>query len=92
MKKFLTPNALIGVFIVGLILAPRILAFLWTPHDPLKINFMARLKPPSAAYWLGTDEFGRDELSRLMAGAVQQRVDQLPHGAVLHHHRQPSAC
>ena len=40
MKKFLTPQALIGLFIVGLILAAAILAFLWTPHDPLKINFM----------------------------------------------------
>lgn len=69
MKKFLTPQALIGLVIVGLILAAAVLAFFWTPHEPLKINFLARLKPPSATYWLGTDEFGRDELSRLMAGA-----------------------
>ncbi|MFS8137592.1 MAG: ABC transporter permease, partial [Thermomonas sp.] len=69
MKKFLTPQALIGLVIVGLILAAAALAFFWTPHEPLKINFLARLKPPSATYWLGTDEFGRDELSRLMAGA-----------------------
>ncbi|WP_371820114.1 ABC transporter permease [Verticiella alkaliphila] len=42
----------------------------WTPHDPLRINFAARLKPPSATYLLGTDEFGRDVLSRLMAGTL----------------------
>ncbi|KAG1181472.1 hypothetical protein G6F35_015893 [Rhizopus arrhizus] len=41
----------------------------WTPHDPLKINFVARLKPPGGDFLLGTDEFGRDELSRLLAGA-----------------------
>ena len=46
-----------------------LLAQLWTPHDPLKINFAARLKPPGGGFLLGTDEFGRDELSRLLAGA-----------------------
>jgi peptide/nickel transport system permease protein len=42
----------------------------WTPHDPLRINFGSRLKLPGGRYLLGTDEFGRDELSRLMAGAA----------------------
>ncbi|HSV51697.1 MAG TPA: ABC transporter permease [Burkholderiaceae bacterium] len=69
MKKSLTPQALIGLLIVGLILTAAIVGFFWTPHEPLKINFSARLKPPNAVYLFGTDEFGRDELSRLMAGA-----------------------
>jgi ABC-type dipeptide/oligopeptide/nickel transport system permease subunit len=45
-------------------------AAFWTPFDPLKVNLRARLQPPSALYWLGTDEFGRDVLSRIMAGAA----------------------
>jgi peptide/nickel transport system permease protein len=34
------------------------------------MNIPGKLQPPSAAHWLGTDQFGRDLLSRLMAGAV----------------------
>ena len=69
MKKFLTPQALIGLFVIGLILGAAIIGLFWTPHDPLKISFSARFKPPGGDWLLGTDEFGRDELSRLMAGA-----------------------
>jgi ABC-type dipeptide/oligopeptide/nickel transport system permease subunit len=39
------------------------------PHDPLRQNFAARDQGPSATYWLGTDDFGRDVLSRIIEGA-----------------------
>ncbi|MEL6236545.1 MAG: D,D-dipeptide ABC transporter permease, partial [Pseudomonadota bacterium] len=39
------------------------------PHDPVAMNIVGRLKPPSAEYWLGQDSYGRDILSRLMHGA-----------------------
>jgi peptide/nickel transport system permease protein len=39
------------------------------PHDPTAINLPQRLEPPSAAHWLGTDELGRDVLSRVLYGA-----------------------
>src|SRR5262249_44643771 len=39
------------------------------PYDPLAVDFGARLAPPSAAHWLGTDSFGRDVLSRLIYGS-----------------------
>ena len=39
------------------------------PYDPVKTDFLAVRKPPSAAHWLGTDEVGRDVLSRLIWGA-----------------------
>jgi peptide/nickel transport system permease protein len=39
------------------------------PYDPTRPDFSAILQPPSAAYWLGTDEIGRDVLSRLIHGA-----------------------
>jgi peptide/nickel transport system permease protein len=69
-KKRIPLNALVGVVVVALIVGAALLSLVWTPHDPLRINFGSRLKLPGGAWLLGTDEFGRDELSRLMAGAA----------------------
>jgi len=63
-------NAIIGIALIGTLLIVAVLGMIWTPYDPLGISFGARLKPPTAAHWLGTDEFGRDVLSRLMKGAA----------------------
>jgi peptide/nickel transport system permease protein len=60
----------IGGFLIGILFATAVTATFWTPFDPLRINLRARLQPPSALHWLGTDEFGRDMLSRIMAGAA----------------------
>jgi peptide/nickel transport system permease protein len=65
----LRTNAVLGVGLVGFFALAALLGLVWTPYDPLKINIMLRLKPPSSLNWLGTDEFGRDVMSRLMAGA-----------------------
>lgn len=70
MKKRIAANALLGGLIVAVVVATALVGSFWTPFDPLKINFIARLKAPSGAFLLGTDEFGRDELSRLMSGAA----------------------
>jgi peptide/nickel transport system permease protein len=40
-----------------------------TPYDPIEINYEAMLAPPSWLHWMGTDEIGRDLLSRLIYGA-----------------------
>jgi peptide/nickel transport system permease protein len=69
-NKRIPLNALVGIVVVALIVGAALLSLAWTPHDPLRINFGSRLKLPGGAYLLGTDEFGRDELSRLMAGAA----------------------
>ncbi|WP_431514583.1 ABC transporter permease [Variovorax sp. DAIF25] len=69
-NKRIPLNAMVGLVIVGLVVAAALVSLVWTPHDPLRINFGSRLKLPGARYLLGTDEFGRDELSRLMAGAA----------------------
>lgn len=61
--------AWIGGVIVGLFLAMALLAPLIAPFDPNKVNFLLIRKAPSALYWLGTDEIGRDILSRLLYGA-----------------------
>ncbi len=39
------------------------------PYDPMKMDILNRMKPPSVPHWFGTDEFGRDVLSRIMQGA-----------------------
>jgi peptide/nickel transport system permease protein len=62
-------NGLIGIFVVGLLLLVAIFGPWLAPYDPLKLDLLARLKGPSAAHLLGTDEFGRDMLSRLVYGA-----------------------
>ena len=40
------------------------------PMDPNATNLVAKLQPPSAAHWLGTDNLGRDVLSRMVAGST----------------------
>ena len=62
-------NTAIGGSLIGALVGAAVTAAFWTPFDPLRVNLRARLQPPSALYWLGTDEFGRDVLSRIMAGA-----------------------
>lgn len=59
----------ISLIIIGVLGLAALLGLLGlTPHDPLGQDRLARLQAPSATYWLGTDLFGRDMLSRLMEG------------------------
>lgn len=60
--------AFAAVFVV-IELALALFAPWVAPYDPLRQNIVMRLKPPSAAHWLGTDQFGRDILSRILYGA-----------------------
>jgi peptide/nickel transport system permease protein len=63
------PPAVIAMGVVAAFVAIAVAAPLVAPHDPIKQNFLAIRKAPSAAYRLGTDEVGRDVLSRLIWGA-----------------------
>ena len=56
-------TVLVAVGIVA-IFAPAL-----TPHDPMRMNYGAILNPPSERHWFGTDEFGRDVLSRVIVGS-----------------------
>ena len=67
--KSLRFNALIGAVLIGAVLILALVASFWTPHAPTKINLAHRFEAPSEQFWLGTDDFGRDVLSRLMLGA-----------------------
>ena len=59
----------IGPVLLAFIIGVAALAPWIAPHDPLEQNIVARLEPPSAEFWLGTDSYGRDVLSRLIYGA-----------------------
>jgi peptide/nickel transport system permease protein len=62
------PGLAIGTAILALLLVVAILAPWLAPHPPLKTNMSNTLAPMSATYWLGTDQFGRDVLSRILIG------------------------
>lgn len=65
----LPPAGWVGALIVAAVVATAVLSLLWTPHDPVHAVPADRLLGPSAEYPLGTDRYGRDVLSRIMAGA-----------------------
>ncbi len=65
---------------IAFLLIVAALSLLWTPFDPMKLALPRGLRQPGPLHLLGTDEFGRDVLSRLMDGARGKRLDRLPHG------------
>ena len=64
-----TPIIAVATVCLVLIIAIGILAPYLAPHDPLKLAPALRLKPSSAEFWLGTDAYGSDVLSRIIYGA-----------------------
>lgn len=61
--------AVVGSLLVIFIILLAVFAPLITKQDPLTMDVMERLKPPSGAHWFGTDEFGRDVYSRVIYGS-----------------------
>src|ERR1700746_4011111 len=57
-----------GAMVVLFFVAVAILAPLISPYDPIATNWLLVRKPPSLAHWFGTDEIGRDVLSRVIFG------------------------
>jgi len=62
-------GALVGLAIIGLFVLLAIAAPYVAPDDPLKTNFLLVRKPPTDVHLFGTDEIGRDVLSRVIWGA-----------------------
>ena len=76
---------LVGLCIVVVFSLAAVFAPWLAPHDPLEQHIAtARLEPPSAEYPLGTDELGRDLLSRLVYGArISMRIGFIAEGIAL---------
>lgn len=64
-----SPLAMFGLGIILLLVFCAVFAELIAPYDPTKQDLSHMFETPSSAHWLGTDEFGRDILSRLIYGA-----------------------
>lgn len=71
------PNALVGLGLLAIVLSLALSGTFATPYDPLVLNYDDRLQPPSAAHWLGTDQFGRDSFSRMARAAGASLVVSL---------------
>ncbi len=61
----------VGAAITAALVLVAAVSLVWTPHDPASIDIAHRLAPPASAHWLGSDAFGRDVASMLMAGSAQ---------------------
>jgi len=61
--------AMIGLGFLILLMLAAALADAVSPYKPLEQAMQVRLRPPSAQHWLGTDDFGRDILTRIIYGA-----------------------
>jgi peptide/nickel transport system permease protein len=63
------PLAALGIILLLLFVSCAVLAPWLAPQDPAQLNLTGRLLPPSHGHWFGTDELGRDILSRILYGA-----------------------
>ncbi len=61
--------ALLGLAITLLMIFAALFAPIIVPYDPLEIDSLARLSPPTGTHWFGTDHFGRDTFSRVVFGS-----------------------
>ncbi len=59
----------LGAVLAGTFVTMALLSFVWTPWPYAAMDIAQKLRPPSAAHWLGTDQFGRDVAAQLMVGA-----------------------
>lgn len=67
--RSLPPTLIVGGAIMALVILVAAIGPLVAPFPFDEMNVPDRFAPPGATYWLGTDEFGRDVLSRVLAGA-----------------------
>jgi peptide/nickel transport system permease protein len=73
-RLFQNINFAIGFLITLIILLTAFLSLGYTPYDPNRMNLSERFQAPNQNHWLGTDQYGRDILSRVMKGAVNSII------------------
>jgi len=62
-------SGMVGLIVTVALIIIAILAPILAPYDALEMHPADRFHPPSTTYWFGTDEFGRDLLSRILMGS-----------------------
>lgn len=71
----LDPLGLCGLILVALMVLSAVLASWLIPYDPIALDILHRLEPPSMAHLMGTDQLGRDVFSRvIMGGRIALKV------------------
>ena len=68
------PSFLVGAALTLVLVLAALVSLLWSPYPPAEIDIPGKLRPPSAAHWLGTDSLGRDIASQLLVGAQNSIV------------------
>jgi peptide/nickel transport system permease protein len=71
---FKSLNFSLGATLCAVVVLMAGISLFWTPYEPTTMDVHHRLEAPSLAHPLGTDQYGRDTLSRVMAGAVNSIV------------------
>jgi len=75
MKRFFgNLNFTAGFILSAAVVAMALASLVWTPYDPNSMEARQRLQAPSINHPMGTDQYGRDILSRVMTGAVNSIV------------------
>ncbi|MBM4278402.1 MAG: ABC transporter permease [Deltaproteobacteria bacterium] len=73
-RPFRNINFTIGFLITLAILLTAFLSMVYTPYNPNRMNLSERFQAPNQHHWLGTDQYGRDILSRVMKGSINSIV------------------
>ena len=75
MKRFFhNLNFTVGFILSSVVVIAAVTSLIWTPYDSNKMHPGERLQVPSLHHPLGTDQYGRDTLSRVMTGAVNSII------------------
>jgi ABC-type dipeptide/oligopeptide/nickel transport system permease subunit len=82
--------AMLGAVIILLLVIVAFAGSALSPYDPNEMDFTARLAPPSLEHPFGTDDFGRDVLSRVLDGRLRLAAGRGHRRQHLHGHRHPA--
>ncbi len=75
MQRFFgNKNFAVGFVLSAIVIIVALVSLMWTPYDGNKMSARERLQGPSISHPLGTDQYGRDTLSRVMVGAVNSII------------------